>query len=123
MVGAWHIIAVRVTTLNQPERPDMAKLLQPDEIFVHLAVARDRGTATTSYLTVMTREPTVPLPVWTLPPPTQVGRLTPVTEEQRLQQMIDELRRMRERCEPRLGPTRTPIPALLERRVRPALDY
>jgi hypothetical protein len=44
--------------LNQPERPHLAEMLESGEVFVHLAVVRDRFLGWNSYLTVKTLEPT-----------------------------------------------------------------
>ena len=51
-----------------------------------------------------------------------VRHASSVTEQQRLQQMIDELRRMRERCEPKSNQN-PPVPPLLQCRIRVAMDH
>lgn len=44
------------STLNQAQRPDLAEILQPGDIFVDLAVVHDLGAGAASYLTVKTPE-------------------------------------------------------------------
>lgn len=45
------------TTLNHTDRPELAEVLRPDEMFVDLAVVRDRVLGHTSYLIVKSVEP------------------------------------------------------------------
>ncbi|MEU8264820.1 hypothetical protein AB0C02_29915 [Micromonospora sp. NPDC048999] len=45
-------------SLNQIDRPYLAEILQPGDIFVDLAVGHDRGTGASSYLTVKAAEAT-----------------------------------------------------------------